>query len=85
VSPIGDGTEPRTLHAEGYPGASSFGPEKSHQRGNYARAGARDIRRAARGVAPPSDVTDRAECIANLGRAAAAGVVSGARLGRPGA
>src|SRR3954469_21737121 len=44
-------------------------------RGNYARAGARDIRRRPRGVTPSSDVTGRAEATANLGGAAAAGAV----------
>src|SRR4051812_42311307 len=50
--------------------------------GNYAPAGAGDIRRGARGVTPTSDVTVRETSITNLGRTAAAGVVAGARRGQ---
>ena len=49
--------------------------------GNYARAGAGDIRREARGVTPSSDVNGGATTIPNLGTAAGAGMVSGARNG----
>lgn len=41
-------------------------------------------RRRHGGADPPSDVTDRAEAAANPGTAAAAGLVTGARAGRPG-
>jgi hypothetical protein len=46
--------------------------------------GGADIRHQARGVTPTSDVTDWMKVKTNTGIAAAAGVVSGARLGRPG-
>jgi hypothetical protein len=47
--------------------------------GDYARAGAGDIRREIRGVTPSSDVNGGATTIPNLGTAAGAGSVSGAR------
>jgi hypothetical protein len=50
--------------------------------GNYAPAGAGDIRRGTRGITPTSDVTVRKTSITNLGRTAAAGVVAGARRGQ---
>ena len=52
-----------------------FGPPKSPRRlgGNYAQAGARDIRCKARGVTPSRNVIGRMEVIAKLGRTVAAG------------
>jgi hypothetical protein len=52
-----------------------FGPPKSPRRlgGNYAQAGARDMRCKARGVTPSRNVIGRTEVIAKLGRTAAAG------------
>ena len=86
VSFIGDGAEPRNAIADGYGGASGFYPRKAYAPayGDYARAGALDIRRLARGVTPSSDVTDEMTVDTNLGRTAVAGVVAGAWLGWPG-
>ncbi len=52
--------------------------------GNYAVPGGADIQQQARGVTPASDVTGQAKVKNNTGIVAAAGVVPGARLGRPG-
>lgn len=59
-----------------------FGPPKSPRPfgGNYAQAGARDMRCKARGVTPSRNVSGWTEVIAKLGRTAAAGSgTSGAR------
>ena len=52
-----------------------FGPPKSPRNlgGNYAQAGARDIRCKARGVTPSRNVIGWTEVIAKLGRTVAAG------------
>jgi hypothetical protein len=52
-----------------------FGPQKSPKffGGNYALAGARDIRCKARGVTPSRNVIGWVEVIAKLGRTVAAG------------
>jgi hypothetical protein len=52
--------------------------------GNYAASGEADIRHRARGVTPTSDVNGWVEVKTNTGATAAAGVVTGARHGRPG-
>ena len=56
-----------------------FGPQKSprHVGGNYAQAGARDMRCKARGVTPSRNVSGWTEVIAKLGRTVAAGIKIG--------
>jgi hypothetical protein len=84
VIPTEDGAEPRKTSHRGIRGSFYVLPPEiagRKARGNYARAGARDIRSEARRVTPSSDVSGREEAIANLGRAVAAGVVAGARRG----
>ena len=51
---------------------------------NYAATGVADIQQRTRRVTPASNVTVRVEVKNNTGIAMAAGVVPGARLGRPG-
>ena len=53
--------------------------------GNYAASGEAGIRHQARGVTPTSDVNGWMKVQTNTGATAAAGVVTGARHGRPGA
>ena len=69
-------------------GASVFCPLKSlgllRPGGNCAVPGGRDTQQRVRGVTPTSDVNDRIKVKANTGATAAAGVVTGARLGQPG-
>ncbi len=48
-------------------------PRNRQHGGNYAQAGARDIRCKARGVTPSRNVIGRTEVIAKLGRTVAAG------------
>jgi hypothetical protein len=51
---------------------------------NYAATGVADIQQRTRRVTPASDVTVRVKVVTNTGITMAAGVVPGARLGRPG-
>ena len=87
MSADGDDSELRTVRAEGKGQLSPSGPRNRRPPsdagpgGNYARAGAGDIRRETRGVAPSSDVNGGATTIPNLGSTAGAGAVSGARNG----
>jgi hypothetical protein len=61
--------------------ARSFAIES---RGNYAVAGATDIRRSLEERCSSTDVTDVSKFNTNRGRTAAAGLVSGAWLRQPG-